>query len=151
LDQLEDATIVRLAVSGEVGGARRSLSEFLKKDAGADMQAVGVVGFQHCGLQRRQPAGLQEGIDPDGIEGRQIAGQPPYAGPAASKVAGGAQAKPEEHIGKRLGWRLDHFAGILSSEPLADRQRARARQRTIAKFAARRGGQLWQILPKRAR
>ncbi len=62
-------------MSGQSQRPMPVLLPFVDQHAGTDLQSVRLIRLQELGLIRRQDPRLSEGVNPDGVEGRQIAGQ----------------------------------------------------------------------------
>ena len=89
-----------------VGKAQRA--ERPDEDVGADGQLIAATGIDLGCLKRGEQPRLDQGIDPNRVERRQIAGQAAHLGGLALHLARGRQTQPGEKFDQRFGRTIVH-------------------------------------------
>lgn len=140
-DAFDDAAVALNAIAGQPSLARPAVAELVDKNCGADIQLREAAFLRHAGLKRAQATERDEGVDPDGIEGRQVAGELAYPAARATPVSGPAQPQLCERGDKRIGRRFEHGSGIPSWRNDAGRSRPTVREYPISEGMGQGGGE----------
>lgn len=131
-DAFDDAAVALSAIASQPGLVDPAVAELVDQYAGTDFQIGEAAVFHHAGLKRAQQAERDEGVDPDGIECRQVASELANPTPRATPVGGPAQSQLCEPGDKRIGRRFEHGSGIPSWRNGAGRSRPTVREYPIS-------------------
>ena len=97
-DSFDDALPFLIGELGEVCCRAIALSDTVFDDARADSQQFRLVGFDCLSLPGRQHASLNERIQPDRVECREIRRKHFHPRRAAAKIAGRAKLQTQQNL-----------------------------------------------------